>query len=274
MSSQKTNAAVRVGQHWFSQIKKLIQAFENKLRQNDICSHLVFIHPLQRFESWQRRRRSVTWTSTTRFSATVFWPPTSPSRSVAAPSEWDGATTVRSTPALSLSQVCGFLRVVTGRSNPSVSPQWSDSSLTVYVLVDLTQLSSTSCVQTAKVSTIMKDSSTACLPTKVHKLCLQGLITRIFQNHIVLKIIVYKLLSNEWISSGFNKVINSYLCVVFQISMNVFCLLKKSVRRVAARTRCRATSVTVNRASTTTATFWSALVSDSTREQWISDNGI
>lgn len=38
-------------------------------------------------------------------SATASWPPTSPSRSAAALLEWAGETTVRSTPALSPSQV-------------------------------------------------------------------------------------------------------------------------------------------------------------------------
>lgn len=46
-----------------------------------------------------------------------------------------------------------------------------------------------------------------------------------------------------------------------QTLTSVLCLLMKSARRAAARTRCRATSATVNKASTMTATFSSALAS-------------
>lgn len=45
-----------------------------------------------------------------------------------------------------------------------------------------------------------------------------------------------------------------------QTSTSVLCLLMKSARRVDVRTRCRATSATVSRASTMTVTFSSALV--------------
>lgn len=46
-----------------------------------------------------------------------------------------------------------------------------------------------------------------------------------------------------------------------QTLTSVLCSLRKSVRGVTARTRCPATSATANRASTTTATCWSAPVS-------------
>lgn len=60
--------------------------------------------PPQRWSS-PITRRSATLTSMTRFSATVYWPPTSPSRSAAARWGPAGETTVRSTPAQSTAQV-------------------------------------------------------------------------------------------------------------------------------------------------------------------------
>lgn len=74
-------------------------ANDNHLFQTLCCLYL------QRFECWPMRRKSVTWTSMTQCSVTASWPSTSPSRSAAAPSEWDGEITVRSIPALSPTQV-------------------------------------------------------------------------------------------------------------------------------------------------------------------------
>lgn len=74
-------------------------------RANVTISTNLNCHPSPQRWSSPTTRRSATLTSMTQCSATVYWPPMSPSRSAVARWGLAGETTVKSTPAQSTAQV-------------------------------------------------------------------------------------------------------------------------------------------------------------------------